>query len=714
MVRNRGDGACRFCFSHFRRKQCARTATIKPARRSVKPMRLCIILAALLVLAPFDAALAQLADTGNFHIRWEVKNRFRLFRREADFLHQVAASRGDGVLAQERRLETAADGEGWAKDVVANLCVDDFGNLLQTCNRDGVSESYLTPRDHPISVAISGPVPQGAICAWSFDDGSGPLRQMNAPCGSELRLRVPYGHTTVATVDIPLGDGTAQRVVTEIAVRDLLIAGLGDSIAAGEGDPDQAVQLEGAFCFRRFGGGQYYRPSRAGFEGDHSCENGTASDAAAQDWARHGARWMSPACHRSLYSYQVRTALALAVEQPHVAVTFLPLACTGASIEAGMFGGQSFDDCPTMVQFDSCGGTAPAQFTELKDLMDRVHKLEPQRKLDMILLTVGANDINFASLVANVIVQASTERLILGRGGGIVDVQDSEAALLRRLPQQFARLRAALKPFVGGNLARVVFVSYPNPAMQAPGKSCPGGRDGLDIHPAFSADAERLRTAAEFVDQKFLPALKALATCDGAQICSDPLTDRMTFVDSYQAEFERHGMCVHAPTDPEFDRKCFSPDGNSFRTDLVAAAQEPMACGLPASDYQPYASRARWIRTANDSYFTAMTYPQGIPATLRPSDIHDALWGVLSAVYGGAVHPTAEGYAAIADAALPAARVVLDLPQPPTVSAEPLPPVQAPPPGVAPTTAPVAPAGPATAPAAPAPAPPASASSPTP
>ena len=69
-----------------------------------------------------------------------------------------------------------------------------------------------------------------------------------------------------------------------------------------------------------------------------------------------------------------------------------------------------------------------------------------------------------------------------------------------------------------------------------------------------------------------------------------------------------------------------------------------------------------------------MTYPVGIPAMLRPTDIHDALWGVLSAVYGGAVHPTAEGYAAMADAALPAARVVLGLPQPPTVSVETLPP----------------------------------------
>ena len=73
-----------------------------------------------------------------------------------------------------------------------------------------------------------------------------------------------------------------------------------------------------------------------------------------------------------------------------------------------------------------------------------------------------------------------------------------------------------------------------------------------------------------------------------------------------------------------------------------------------------------------------MTYPEGMPATLKPSNIHDALWGVLSAVYGGAVHPTAEGYAAMADAALPAAREVLGLPEPPAVRAEPLPPPTAP------------------------------------
>ncbi len=56
-----------------------------------------------------------------------------------------------------------------------------------------------------------------------------------------------------------------------------------------------------------------------------------------------------------------------------------------------------------------------------------------------------------------------------------------------------------------------------------------------------------------------------------------------------------------------------------------------------------------------------MTFPEGIGAALQPSDLHDATWGVLSAVYGGALHPTAEGHAAMADAALAGARSALHL-----------------------------------------------------
>jgi hypothetical protein len=181
------------------------------------------------------------------------------------------------------------------------------------------------------------------------------------------------------------------------------------------------------------------------------------------------------------------------------------------------------------------------------------------------------------------------------------------------------------------------------------------------VHPAFAADGERLRKTVEFVSNRFLPGIKAIALCESGRSCRDPSTERMTFVDAHQPAFALHGACARSDGDPAFDRECFSGDGEAFENDLVKAATDPMACGFPASDFRPYASRARWIRTANDSYFTAMTYAEGLPSLLQPADMHDAIWGVVATVYGGAIHPTAEGHAAMADAALPATREVLGL-----------------------------------------------------
>ena len=271
-----------------------------------------------------------------------------------------------------------------------------------------------------------------------------------------------------------------------------------------------------------------------------------------------------------------------------------------------------------------------------------------------MLLSVGANDIDFSGLVADVIVDNATERTLFRQSGVIGSVEDSRAALARELPQDFAKLREALKPLVGDDLARVVYVSYANPTL-ADGAPCPGGRAGFDIHPSFNAEPQRLSSVSNYVQSEFLPQLKAIVTCGGGVLCRDPARDRMTFVDAHQAAFAAHGFCARAPTDPEFDRACFSANGESFDPDIVAAASQPMLCGRSAGEYRAYLPRARWIRDANDSYFAAMTYPQALPSSSQPADIHDATWGVLSAVYGGAVHPTAEGHAAMADAAVPAA-----------------------------------------------------------
>jgi hypothetical protein len=640
------------------------------------PLRLCsVVVAALLAGALFSiparpvAAQTAPGAAAAMHISWEVRNRFRLFREERDFQLHAESLRSRSVLASEDALEVQSDGRGWARNMVNRLCIDLSGRVADPCTRDNVKENYLTPVDHPVVVRLTGEVPVGATCAWSFDDGDGP-QQSTFDCAEPVNLRVRYGKQTVASVDVSSGSDPSLRISTGIQVRDILIAGLGDSIASGEGNPDRAVALsDEGFCFRYYLGSalaQYYRPSRGGYKGGRACE---APDS-LQTWQKYGALWLNAACHRSLYSYQTRTALALAAEYPHIAVTYLPLACTGATIADGLFGGQRARECPPNKSNTTCQGGVNSQLSELRNAISAAKKRQPDRTLDLVLLSVGANDAYFSGLVADVIVDSPTERELFRHSGVLATVDDSRAVLTNDLPRGFAKLREALRPLVG-DLSHVVYTSYANPALSN-GGPCPGGRAGFDVYPSFNADPQRLAEVSGYVQNEFLPQLKGLALCQSGIICRDPASDRFTFVEAHQATFNDHGFCARADGDPVFDKECFSPKGQSFDPDIVSSASQPLLCGRSAGEYRAYLPRARWIRDANDSYFAAMTYPQGLPTSMQPADIHDATWGVLSAVYGGALHPSAEGHAAMADAVVPAASAVLGLDAEGDVRTEPL------------------------------------------
>jgi hypothetical protein len=323
-----------------------------------------------------------------------------------------------------------------------------------------------------------------------------------------------------------------------------------------------------------------------------------------------------------------------------------------------LFGSQRARECPPSKSSTTCEVGINGQLAELRAAVTAAKRRQADRNLDLVLLSIGANDIYFSGLVADVIVDTATERALFRRTGVMASVDDARSALARDLPQGFSRLRDALRPLVG-DLSHVVYTSYANPALAGGGAPCPGGRAGFDIHPSFNVDPQRLANVSGFVQNEFLPQLKGLALCQGGILCRDPQGDRMTFVEAHQAAFNDHGFCARAESDPEFDRQCFSPKGESFDPDIVNSASQPLVCGRSAGEYRAYLPRARWIRDANDSYFAAMTYPQG--SSMQPADIHDATWGVLSAVYGGAVHPSAEGHAAMADAVLPAAAYVLRL-----------------------------------------------------
>ncbi|MFX5587217.1 hypothetical protein ABTE16_20970, partial [Acinetobacter baumannii] len=78
-----------------------------------------------------------------------------------------------------------SDGRGWARNTVNRLCIDLAGKVSEPCMREGTRESYLTPSDHPVTVRLTGEVPVGAVCAWTFDDGEGP-RQSTLDCAEPI------------------------------------------------------------------------------------------------------------------------------------------------------------------------------------------------------------------------------------------------------------------------------------------------------------------------------------------------------------------------------------------------------------------------------------------------------------------------------------------------------------------------------------------------
>src|SRR5262245_51337189 len=394
--------------------------------------------------APLEPGLTVEPATG-VAIAWSVVNRFRLFRDERDFRRHAEAAQGRTVLEAEQALAAATDGSGWARDIVGRLCLDRIGQIMDHCVRDEVGENYLNPADHNIEVRLAGVLPPGATCTWSFGpEGDAASGTANAECSAPVRTRVHYGKVTKVTADIAVPGEAVRRATADIAVRDLLIASLGDSIASGDGNPDRPVALsDEGFCFRRFalaGRAEYFRPGRIRFSGDRACDGDIGGGSDLSAWARLSARWMNGACHRSLYGYQLRAALALAIENPHLAVTFLPLACTGATIADGLFNGQRSRELDCAPDGTPCPTTTPAQITQLRAIMTRVQRGQPARTLDLVFLTVGANDINFSGLVADIIIEAGGERALFSRAGVISSIEAAQATLEKKLPADFVRL----------------------------------------------------------------------------------------------------------------------------------------------------------------------------------------------------------------------------------------------------------------------------------
>ena len=71
-----------------------------------------LVAGALAGLSTSPAQAQAAAGYGPLQISWEVRNRFRLFREERDFLLHAESGRGRSVLASEQLLAVQSDGRG--------------------------------------------------------------------------------------------------------------------------------------------------------------------------------------------------------------------------------------------------------------------------------------------------------------------------------------------------------------------------------------------------------------------------------------------------------------------------------------------------------------------------------------------------------------------------------------------------------------------------
>ncbi|MEO1544833.1 MAG: hypothetical protein AAFR75_12565, partial [Pseudomonadota bacterium] len=368
-------------------------------------------------------------------------------------------------------------------------------------------------------------------------------------------------------------------------------------------------------------------------------------------------------CHRSLYSHQLRVALQLSLEDPHRAITFLGLACSGATIAQGLIGGyRGIEPFPFSSSRSQIGSVAVAQcgggnvekrsYASSYNPGGRVPDLDglvlercsPRRarKIDMIMLSVGGNDIGFAKLVAYAILKDRTPLRGLSKVAEAIYTPEESRARFSELQTRLKLLKRAIHTHLHipwKEADRVILTAYPKVAVRSNGRSvCRSTEAGLDAFPGYRLDQDRTREA-EDVSRSLTRLLGDASKKLGWQ-----------FVSSHRQKFAGRGVCA-GETNGGVD-----PDNELLLPRYRRGAWVPYV----PSRFRGYATRQRWIRTANDAFLLAhvkaKTDLKRIVFRRRgfgPTDLLEA------STFGGPFHPTAEGQAAIADSVLPAARSLL-------------------------------------------------------
>ncbi len=599
-------------------------------------------------------------------IKWHLENPFRLFTRPEDTeMHRLewirlsAEEKKSPVLSTERKLARKLP-FGWASSVYRHTCWDNLTHRYKHC-RDNTKQ-YITPTHHRIIASHVTKALLPDTCTWEVI----PARKLSRKLRTKLQLSATANCTSPVRLDIPYPAGGEVIIRSngrflgsrDVRVRDVFIVGIGDSFASGEGNPDNPVSLSptrsasyGIDANKKVLAGYPTRLGNWRKIGDKRFQQGAAG-------------WLSKACHRSLYSYQLRTALQLALENRKRAITYIGYACAGSEIPLGLFKRYKGTDWDKQYPFfpqissvanEQCGeghaavekdySSAYSQLGKVPDLEMLVLlkcKSRSRRKIDLLLVSIGGNDVGFSRLVANAVIKDRSKLKRLGGWmAGNFTVRHAKYKL-RELKHRLKALNKATHYILGipwKQSDRIILTAYPPMSYEEDGVTlCDNTRRYMDVYDQFQLNTTTLARDTRFAEQL------------NRQMRAHTRRLHWTFVEEHRDIFRPHGFCAQNPDSP-------NPLAEELRFPFFKNGKWiPYS---PAS-YEPYTPRQRWFRTPNDAYLTTHLHASGsiIRKILQAKRL---AWFqvLLAATYSGSFHPTAEGHAAMADATLKKARQIL-------------------------------------------------------
>jgi hypothetical protein len=274
-----------------------------------------------------------------------------------------------------------------------------------------------------------------------------------------------------------------------------------------------------------------------------------------------------------------------------------------------------------------------------------------KRPIDVVLLSIGGNDVGFSALAYYTISEAASDVAPIAAliGSSIRFGASVTRVYLGVLDQRLKAVKDALNDGFGVAPSQVIQTSYEPLQYDETGALC-GMRPtlGVDVHPKLRISRERIQEASTFQGE-LLAKLECMSDTSRRRDCPSGLaTGRGTgfkLVTEHLAKFAKRGVCARDPQRAQLDGTMMAmprqaPGGGEF---------EPYN---PANAL-PYGHRWRLFHTPNDAFLTANTHREGV-------SLFDIMQPAYAALYSGALHPTAEGHAMVADSVLPHVRSVIN------------------------------------------------------